>query len=221
MKKEIREKVLRIFKGESGELKLAAAMQNPIRLRLDHESLGRRLLMVDPLQVKVKVAKYELNGKKVALPEFNIESAVFELDMWKDVNLVKVTDHICDSIKEKEWKAILDLFSAAVKNSGQRINKQLNGNSIVEAMALIEGHELKAAYISMNPETFKKLKRVRKLRSMMDLATRKELKDIGYVGYLWGMNILVSEVVPVNRIYFSSEPEFVGVMPYIGMLRYL
>lgn len=206
---KIEEKFDAVLKEKDGDIKLAAAMQNPIRLRMDHCSIGRRLLLVDPISPKTKVAKYEVDGKHVIIPKFEIESnIVVGRKLW-----YKIVELVCKGLEERELRSVVSLFACAVKESKQRLVGILNRKSLLKALRLVEVNDLKVGFILMNPKTFAKLLKVRTLRDSIDIITSEEILVTGNVGMLWGMNILVSRVVPVGRVYFSSEPEFVGVMP--------
>ena len=47
----------------------------------------------------------------------------------------------------------------------------------------------------------------------VDPVTQRELLQTGLYGHVFGADIIVSKVVPVNRAFATADPEFVGVMP--------
>jgi len=49
--------------------------------------------------------------------------------------------------------------------------------------------------------------------SQVDPVTQRELLQTGLYGHVFGADIIVSKVVPVNRGFATADPEFVGVMP--------
>ena len=49
--------------------------------------------------------------------------------------------------------------------------------------------------------------------SQVDPVTQRELLQTGLYGHVFGADIIVSKVVPVNRAFATADPEFVGVMP--------
>ena len=210
MEMSLVEKIDSILVKKYGTKKLAAALESPVRLRMDHHSIGRRLLMVDPIPPKTKVAVYDKSIKeRVSVPKFTIASdVVVSRKRWS-----KIVNIICDDLEKKEMRQVVSLFACAVKESGQKHVGSLNGKSLVKAMRLVEGNDLKVEFMVMNPKTFIKLLKVRTLLDSIDVITHKSILATGTVGVLWGMSILVSKVVPVDRVYFSSESEFVGVMP--------
>lgn len=49
--------------------------------------------------------------------------------------------------------------------------------------------------------------------SDLDPVTQREILQTGLYAHLWGADIIVSKIVPVNTIFCVTDPEFVGVMP--------
>ena len=49
--------------------------------------------------------------------------------------------------------------------------------------------------------------------SQIDPVTQREILQTGLYGHIFGADIVVSKVVPANRVFACADPEFVGVMP--------
>ncbi|MCK4826883.1 hypothetical protein KA005_64705, partial [bacterium] len=50
-------------------------------------------------------------------------------------------------------------------------------------------------------------------RNDVDPVTQREIWQTGLVGSLWGIDLIVSRLVPNNWVYCYSEPRFTGVLP--------
>jgi len=50
-------------------------------------------------------------------------------------------------------------------------------------------------------------------RNDIDPVTQREIWQTGLVGSLWGVDLIVSRLVPNNWVYCYSEPRFTGVLP--------
>lgn len=206
MEMSLVEKIDSILVKKHGTKKLAAALESPIRLKMDHYSLGRRLLLVDPIPPKTKIAKYEIDGREVSVPKFTIASDItVNRKRWH-----KLVDLVSKDLEKKELRKILNLLAYVVKESQQVIKGAFSKKNFMSALRLVEQNDLKVASIVMNPKMYKRV--LKMFSDMVDPCYHKEMLNVGLIGWLWGMNILVNRNVS-NKIYFCAEPEFAGALP--------
>ena len=221
---------------EEGRIALASSMANPIRLTLDYQGIGRKLLVVDPLpqgalpvydkDVKIPVV---VVGKRGQAPDTIVEGERITVGTWEivsypQVRFSQVKERRYNLIDRAQQRAKLDLMAEedrnifnAVDRSSTILNPEtLSGTStsrdaLVSGLAEIGKWDLVPAKFVMNYSEFADIMKFG--RDQFDPVTQREVLQTGLVGHLWTLDILVSKVVPRGTIWVIAEPEFTGVIP--------
>ena len=92
----------------------------------------------------------------------------------------------------------------------------LNKNGLVNLKRQIDRWDLVTSKYFMNINEFTDIltwESAGNTNSQVDPVTQRELLQTGLYGHVFGADIIVSKVVPVNRAFACADPEFVGVMP--------
>jgi len=221
---------------EEGRMALAASMANPIRLTLDYQAIGRKLLVVDPLpqgalpvyDKDVKVPAI-IVSKRGQVPDAIVEGEritvpTFEIGSYPQVRYSQVKERRYNLIDRAQQRAKLDLMqeedrnvfatiqaSAQLQNPLSTVASALSRDTMVNALAEIGKWDLIPAKFVMNFSEYADLLKFG--RDQFDPVTQREVLQTGLVGHMWTLDILVSKMVPRGTVYCIAEPEFVGVMP--------
>jgi len=128
-------------------------------------------------------------------------------------------DLLAKEIISREDKALLRVMNLAITQG--KVNKVKHGIisdkassrlAIVEATTEIERWDLLCSNILLNDVYFDKFVETCFDRNDFDKQTHEVVrKGCGFVGTIFGKQIVVSPNVPEGIIYFATEPEFLGV----------
>jgi len=224
----------------SGRTALAASMANPIRRSLDYQGIGRRLLVVDQLpqgalpiydkdinvpasriSMRGRVPDRILEGERVMVPTFPIASYPQVTWMQQKERRFNIIDRAQQKAKSEiqaaEDNEIFTAFEVASDPALAGVNDPtlaptgLTKAALASAAAEIEKWDLWVRSIIMHATSYAQIKTFG--RDDFDPVTQREILQTGLFGKLWGANIYVSKLCPVNKVYLCAEREFVGVMP--------
>lgn len=224
---------------QQGRVALANAMANPIRVTLDYQSIGRKLLMVDPLpQGALPVYDKDIEASAVTIskrggvPELVIEGDRFQIPTWElasfpTVRFSQVRDRRFNIIDRAQQRAKAELMAAedgeifaaleeACSGAGAINNITTSTGSLTrlaltQAFQQVERHDLVASTILMNSQEFADIRVWG--QNEFDPVTQREVLQTGLYGHLWTADILISRRVPPGSVYILADKEFVGVMP--------
>jgi len=221
---------------EAGRQALASSMANPIRLTLDYQAIGRKLVVVDPLpQGALPVYDRDVKipaivvGKRGGAPDSIVEGerisvATWELLSYPQVRFSQIKERRFNLIDRAQQRAKLDLMaeedknifnavdtSSTVVNPVTNVANTLTRDAMVTALAEVGKWDLVPQKFVMNYSEYADIMKFG--RDQFDPVTQRELLQTGLVGHLWTLDILVSKMVPRGTVYVLAEPEFVGVMP--------
>jgi hypothetical protein len=228
---------------EEGRIALAESMANPIQTSLLYQSIGRKLLVVDPLP-QGALARYEkdidvpatLVSKRGQAPEVIIEGAdflvpTFELVSYPQIRLSQVKQRMFNIIDRAQVKAKNELsvqedtqifltVDAAVPQD--KVNAGFN-HLIATASGRVTLDLLNAAFAKIEKHrlTVSKLllnsQRFADIRAWgkdyFDFVTQREVLLTGVFGRIWTADILISNLIPDNAVLVLAPAEYVGVMP--------
>jgi hypothetical protein len=228
---------------EEGRQALASSMANPIQTSLLYQSIGRKLIVVDPL-AQGELARYEkdidvpatLISKRGQAPDVNIEGAdflvpTFELVSYPQIRLSQVKQRMFNIIDRAQVKAKNELsvqedtqiflaVDAAVPTDS--VNAA-NNHLIATSSGRITLDLLNAAFAKIEKHrlTVSKIvlnsQRFADIRAWgkdyFDFVTQREVLLTGVFGRIWTADILISNLVPDNSVLVLAPAEFVGVMP--------
>ena len=228
----------RALETEGGRVALAASMANPIRMTLDYQSIGRKLLVPDPLPLgalpvydkDIKIPAVVV-GKRGRVPDSvqegeRVTVPLFEIASYPQVRFSQAKARRFNLIDRAQQRAKLDLMAiedsnifAAIEaasqsgiNPGVTATNTLSRAAMLSAMAEIGKWDLVPAKFVMNYSEYVDILTWNG-GTDFDPVTQREILQTGLVGHLWTTDILVSKMVPRGTVYCLAEPEFVGVMP--------
>jgi hypothetical protein len=244
MSLEAREQILaEAITSEEGRYALAESMANPIQTSLLYQSIGRKLLLVDPLP-QGALARYEkdiespatliskrgevpvniIEGEDFLVPTFEVASRpTVRLSQVKqrmfniiDRAQVKAKNEISQREDTEIFKAIDFAVPQSTTNVGYNHLIQTTGGRVT--LDLINAA---VAKIEKHRLTTSKIvmnsQRFSDIRAWgkdyLDFVTQREVLLSGVFGRLWTNDILISNLVPDTAVLVLSPAEFVGVMP--------
>lgn len=228
--------IAKALETEEGRMALAQAMANPIRVSLDYQGVGRKLLVVDPLpQGALPVYDKDVDArafvisKRGQVPDQIIEGdriqvPTFEIVSYPQVRFSQVKERRFNVIDRAQQRAKADIMAvedseifALLESAATATNPVTMSSGGLERAALtkafqeVEKHDLVVTKIVMNASAFADIRAWG--QNEFDPVTQHEVLQTGLFGHIWTADILISKKVPMNTVYVLADPEFVGVMP--------
>lgn len=166
-----------------------------------------------------------VKGKRILIPMFELASnpkIPFTQIKERRYNLI---DRAQDKAKQDIQAAEDDLGFSALAVASTQINPNtglpfnaavsaagsLDRDSLADAFAEIEKHDLRVARMFMNARDYSDIRKFG--RDQLDPVTQKSLLATGLMAQIWGADIIVSRVVPVGTVYVCTEEKFLAIMP--------
>ena len=166
-----------------------------------------------------------VKGKRILIPMFELASnpkIPFTQIKERRYNLI---DRAQDKAKQDIQSAEDDLGFSALAVASTQINPNtglpfnaavsaagsLDRDSLADAFAEIEKHDLRVARMFMNARDYSDIRKFG--RDQLDPVTQKSLLATGLMAQIWGADIIVSRVVPVGTVYVCTEEKFLAIMP--------
>jgi len=87
----------------------------------------------------------------------------------------------------------------------------LNKDFLNQLATTIQRHDLPAYAFLMNMNSYSHIRSWQ--RNDVDPVTQREIMQTGLMANIWGIDIVVSRLVPDGEVYCFSEPRFTGVLP--------
>jgi hypothetical protein len=228
--------IAKALETDEGRIALAQAMANPIRVSLDYQGVGRKLLVVDPLpQGALPVYDKDVDARAFVIskrgkaPDQIIEGdriqvPTFEVVSYPQVRFSQVKERRFNVIDRAQQRAKSDIMAVedaeifslidAASTSVNPVTVSTGGltrNALTEAFKEVEKHDLVVTKVVMNAQSFADIRAWG--RDEFDPVTQHEVLQTGLFGHIWTADILISKKVPLNTVYVLADPEFVGVMP--------
>ena len=227
----------------AGRAKLAASMTQPLRLRRDYHSVGRKTFLVeqlpdgalpiydkDPDVTAFVVGEEGENIIAVTKPR-RVIFPLFEIASNPEIPLTQVKERRFDLIERAQDLARAQIQAAedervfatldAVAANGFDSVGAINPDTAV--VAPISGDVLADAFSLIERHDLRVARvfmnardyaDLRKFgRDILDIETQRDLLKTGLMATLWGAQIIVSRLVPVGTVYVCCEPEMFGRMP--------
>jgi len=241
---ELKQQIISEYiKTAGGRAKLAASMTQPLRLRRDYTSVGRKTFLVEQLpdgalpiyDKDANVTAYVIgeegqNILAIQKPR-RVTFPLFEIASNPEIPLTQVKERRFDLIERSQ-----DLAKAEIQaEEDQRVFSILDSvatsgfdnigasNTDIPATAPLTPSDLADAFASVEywdlrvARVFANAKDysdIRKWgRDVLDIESQATLLKTGLMGTVWGAQIIVSRKVPVGYIYVCAEPEFFGRIP--------
>lgn len=218
-----------------GRLALAQVMVEPIKVALEYQAIGRKLLLVDELPQGV-IPRYEKDvfavahtiGKRGAVPEEIQEGTevfvpTFEIGVYPQVRINEIKArrfYIVDRIQMKSKEAIQkqeDTEILAAINTAVPTSHTVNATGELTLQALnyvftvIEEHDLVVSKIVVHPRQYGDIRMWG--NEVFDQATKREVLMSGLFGHLFTADIHMSHRVTPGSTYCLAPAETVGAIP--------
>jgi hypothetical protein len=241
---ELKQQIISEYiKTAGGRAKLAASMTQPLRLRRDYTSVGRKTFLVEQLpdgalpiyDKDANVTAYVIgeegqNILAIQKPR-RVTFPLFEIASNPEIPLTQVKERRFDLIERSQDLAkaeiqaeedgrVFEVLDAVATNGFDNIGAS---NADIPATAPLTPSDLADAFASVEfwdlrvARVFANAKDysdIRKWgRDVLDIESQATLLKTGLMGTVWGAQIIVSRKVPVGKIYVCTEPEFFGRIP--------
>jgi len=241
---EVKQQIIAEFmKTAGGRAKLAASMTQPLRLRRDYTSVGRKTFLVEQLpdgalpiydkdaNVTAYVVGEEGQNILAIQKPRRVIFPLFEISSNPEIPLTQVKERRFDliersqdlakaEIQAEEDNRVFAVLDAVAANGFDNIGAT---NADVLAGAPVTPSDLADAFAEIERHDLRVARvfvnatdytDIRKWgRDVLDIETQATLLKTGLMATLWGAQIIVSRRVPVGYIYVCAEPEFFGRIP--------
>lgn len=137
-----------------------------------------------------------------------------EIQAVEDANIFAMLDYASDTSKGGENTYV----GGGANNRIASPDGHLHKAHLIEIASQIERWDLVCSKFLMNILQFNDIRGWSAFGgtaslSEVDMVTQREILQTGLFAHIWGMDILVSKLVPSGEIFGAADPEFVGVMP--------
>ena len=241
---ELKQQIISDYiKTADGRAKLAASMTQPLRLRRDYTSVGRKTFLVEQLpdgalpiyDKDAGVTAYVVGEegenilaiqkpRRVLFPLFEIASnPVIPLTQVKErrFDLIERSQDLAKAeIQAEEDTRVFEVLDAVATAGYDNIGAT---NADIPATAPLTPADLADAFASVERHDLRVARifanaldysDIRKWgRDVLDIETQASLLKTGLMGTVWGAQIIVSRKVPAGYMYVCAEPEFFGRIP--------
>lgn len=233
------EEIWNLLQTEAGRQALGAQMAIPIRSQLDYQGMARRFFEIDVL-AQGQIARYDKDidgfattvAKRGEIIDFIVEGEYIEPKTWEifspsGIRLSEIQQrrfNVLDRMQEKirihtqleEDTQFLALTAATVAanvaNNPVVISTiGVNKDFLNQLAATVQTHDLPAYAFLMNMASYSHIRSW--AREDVDPVTQREIMQTGLMASIWGIDIIVSRLVPAGVVYCFSEPRFTGVLP--------
>jgi len=240
----VKQKIISDYiKTPQGRAKLAASMTQPLRLRRDYSSVGRKTFLVeqlpdgalpiydkDPDVTAYVVGEEGENILAITKPR-RVIFPLFEIASNPEIPLTQIKERRFDLIERAQ-----DLARAQIQAAeDERVFATLDGvatngfdslgteNADIPVVAPVTGAVLADAYALIERHDLRVARvfmnardyaDLRKFgRDILDIESQRDLLKTGLMATLWGAQIITSRIVPVGTVYVACEPEYFGRIP--------
>jgi hypothetical protein len=241
---ELKQQIISDYmKTAAGRAKLAASMVQPLRLRRDYTSVGRKTFLVeqlpdgalpiydkDPNVTAYVVGEEGQNILAIQKPR-RVIFPLFEISSNPEIPLTQVKERRFDLIERSQDLAksmiqaeedtrVFEVLDAVATAGFDNIGAT---NADVPAAAPLTPADLADAFARVERHDLRVARvfanaldysDIRKWgRDVLDIESQQVLLKTGLMATIWGAQIIVSRRVPVGYIYVCAEPEFFGRIP--------
>jgi len=231
------------IKTAGGRVKLAASMTQPLRLRRDYTSVGRKTFLVeqlpdgalpiydkDPGVTAYVVGEEGQNILAITKPR-RVIFPLFEIASNPEIPLTQVKERRFDlieraqdlaraEIQAEEDTRVFEVLDAVATSGFDNIGAT---NADIPATAPLTPADLADAFALIERHDLRVARvftnaldysDIRKWgRDVLDIESQATLLKTGLMASVWGAQIIVSRRVPTGYIYVCAEPEFFGRIP--------
>lgn len=226
-----------------GRQKLAASLTQPLRLRRDYTSIGRKTFFVEQLpdgalpiydkdpDVTAYVIGEEGQNVQQILNVRRVSFPLFEIASNPEIPLTQIKERRYDMIDRAQELARAQIQAAEdVRVFAVMDAIALNGfdskgptNPDIPVVAPISGAVLADAYAAIEKHDLRVARvfmnaqdyaDIRKFgRDILDIESQAVLLKTGIQSTIWGAQYITSRLVPRGIVYICAEPEMFGRIP--------
>jgi len=241
---EVKQQIISEYiKTAAGRAKLAASMTQPLRLRRDYTSVGRKTFLVeqlpdgalpiydkDPNVTAYVVGEEGQNILAISKPR-RVIFPLFEISSNPEIPLTQIKERRYDlieraqdlakaEIQAEEDTRVFEVLDAVATAGFDNIGAT---NADIPANAPLTPADLADAFASIERHDLHVARvfanaldysDIRKWgRDVLDIESQATLLKTGLMATVWGAQIIVSRRIPAGYIYVCAEPEFFGRIP--------
>jgi hypothetical protein len=241
---QVKQEIIQEYiKTAGGRVKLAASMTQPLRLRRDYTSVGRKTFLVeqlpdgalpiydkDPYVTAYVVGEEGQNILAITKPR-RVIFPLFEISSNPEIPLTQVKERRFDlieraqdlakaEIQAEEDTRVFEVLDAVATSGFDNIGAT---NADIPATAPLTPADLADAFALVERHDLRVARvfanaldysDIRKWgRDVLDTESQATLLKTGLMASVWGAQIIVSRRVPTGYIYVCAEPEFFGRIP--------
>jgi len=223
----------------SGRATMAAKMTPSLRRFRDYSAVGRKAFLVEDLEdgalpiydkdpIIPAYAVGEGGDSIIAIANSErVFAPLFELASLPLVSLTQIRERRYDlikrsielgvsAVKEKEDVRVFATINALAADADNPhadigVAAPLTADAIADGIGAIEEHGLRAARIFINGRDYADIRKFD--RDVIDQETQQALFRTGYVGKIYGTQVIRSRVVPLGTVYICGEREYYGRFP--------
>lgn len=235
----IKQVISRYIESGAGRATMAAKMTPSLRRYRDYSAVGRKAFLVEDLED----GALPLYDKDPIIPAYavgdsgdSVETLVtaervfaplFELAALPLIALTQIRERRYDlikrtielgvaGVKEKEDVRVFATVNALAADTDNphldiSVAAPLTADAIADGIGAIEEHGLRAARIFINGRDYADVRKFD--RDVIDQETMQALFRTGYVGKIYGCQVIRSRVVPLGTVYICGEREYFGRFP--------
>jgi hypothetical protein len=225
-----------------GFKRVAYAMTEPLRTKLDYIGIGRKLIETDLLpqgvvpvydkdfsEVPAVVVAFRGNPKTIEGVIDRIEVPTFEIATIRSIKYQEISIRRFNALDRTKNKAAFELkiaeddeiFSAistaaTTNNKNTNVSSDISRSALAEAFADVEEKRLVVGNILTHPNVFKGIRKFS--NSDLDQVNMQALLETGLFASIWGANIWVSDRLDqisngTNLTYVLASPRQLGRFP--------
>lgn len=223
----------------AGRNRLAAKMTPSLRRFRDYSAVGRKAFLVEDLEdgalaiydkdpiVPAYAVSEGGNNVMTLVSSQRVNAPLFELASNPYIPLTQIRERRFDlikrtielgvaGVKEKEDVRVFSTVNALAADAANPhtdipVAAPLTADVIADAIGAIEEHGLRVARLFMNGRDYADLRKFD--RDSIDQETQQGLFRTGYIGKVYGAQVIRTRVVPPGTVYVCGEREFYGRFP--------
>lgn len=226
-----------------GMKRVAYAMTEPLRTKLDYIGIGRKLLETDLLpqgaapyydrdfpEVGATVVASKGNPKTIEGNIDRVDVPTFEISTIRSIKYQEIAIRRFDTLNRTKNKAAYELkiteddqIFAAMQTAGNasaqntNVSSDISRSAMAEAFADIEARRLTVGNIVTHPNVFKGIRKFSG-SSDLDQVNMQALLETGHFASIWGAPIWVTDRVDqltngTTKAWFLATPSMTGRFP--------
>lgn len=231
--------IAKYIENGQGRVQMAAKMTPSLRRYRDYSAVGRKAFLVEDLED----GALPLYDKDPIIPAYSVAeqgdsivslanservfAPLYEIASLPKIPLTQIRERRYDmikrtielgvaAVKEKEDVRVFATINALAEDADNPhedivVAAPLTADAIADGVAAIEEHGLRAARIFMNGRDYADLRKFD--HSVIDQETMQALFRTGYVGKIYGCQIIRTRVIDPGTVYICGEREYYGRFP--------